>query len=111
MTVQLVVTVNSSTFTDVTVPSTDHFGNRFIAAQRIIIANDLAGAQAIYRRIASGVAASQRTIPAGFDEILPQSSSQASYVPAESNRWLAGTVPFSLKSSAGSFDVLILLES
>ena len=111
MLVQLLVTVNSSAFVDVTVPSVDHFGNRFIAAQRIVIANDLPGRQIIYRRVNSGVAASERTIPAGFDEVLPQSANQAPFIPAESNRWLAGTIPFSLKSDTGTFDVLVLFES
>lgn len=108
MVVQSLVTVNSSTWTAVTVPTTDHAGNIFNGAKSVIFDNNESGAVDVYRRISDSVAASQKTIPAGMQAVWTHSDAVGGGLSTEFGQYFkAGQTIAYLKSTSGSFDVAV----
>lgn len=108
MVVQTLVTVNSSTWTAVVVPTTDHAGNIFNGAKSVIFDNNEASAADVYRRILDSVAASQKTIPAGMQAVWTHSDAVGGGKSTEFGQYFrAGQTVAYLKSSTGSFDVAV----
>lgn len=101
---QTLVTVDSVTWTPVVVP-VDSYTGTSLNAKTIIFDNNETAAQDVYRRIASGNAATQKLIPVGTQgvwKLSDDSRSLAGYSAAPT-----GTTVAYLKSTAGSFNVAV----
>lgn len=108
MVVQSLITVNSSTWTAVPVPTTDHAGNTFLGAKSVIFDNNESGATDVYRRILDSVAASQKTIPAGMQAVWTHADAVGGGKSSEFSQYFRpGQTIAYLKSSSGSFDVAV----
>ena len=106
MVVQTLVTVNSSTWTAVVVPTTYHDGSEFTGAKTIIFDNNETGAVDVNRRILDSVAASQKLIPAGMQAVWTKSDATGGGLSSTRNTYFRpGQTVAYLKSVSGSFDV------
>ena len=102
---QTLVAVDSGTWQPITVPVATISGRPF-NVKRVIISNSVSGALDVKRRIASGTASTELTIPAGTQEVWPMSSSTVGN-PAYTDGVLGEVIGY-LQSVSGSFNVIIM---
>jgi hypothetical protein len=93
--VQFRLTIDSSNWTDIPVPSSPTGGFK-----KIVVANRVNGANDAYLRTNKLDPVTESDVPAGTDDPLTRSDDMR-------RRWNPGDVPGSLKSVTGSFDVII----
>jgi len=103
---QQLITVDSVTWTPITVPVDSISGATFNAKQ-IIISNSESGAFDIYRRLDGAVAGTQITIPAGSQEVWKASDDPRALTGYNASE--TGTTVGYLKSTSSSFNVAVLM--